>query len=83
MFKRQKTGPLPFNVEYTLSQIKSKKRKLSAEEREMIAQAKDIDSKFPRPTADEVKANLDKILAGGGSDEEEAGTDGEAVKDLG
>lgn len=83
VFKRQKTGPLPFNVEYTLSQIKSKKRKLSAEEREMIAQAKDIDSKFPRPTADEVKANLDKILAGGGSDEEEAGTDGEAVKDLG
>ena len=83
VFKRQKTGALPFNVEYTLSQIKSKKRKLSAEEREMIAQAKDIDSKFPRPTADEVKANLDKILAGGGSDEEEAGTDGEAVKDLG
>jgi hypothetical protein len=83
VFKRQKTGPLPFNVEYTLSQIKSKKRKLNAEEREMIAQAKDIDSKFPRPTADEVKANLDKILAGGGSDDEEAGTDGEAVKDLG
>jgi hypothetical protein len=83
VFKRQKTGPLPFNVEYTLSQIKSKKRKLSAEEREMIEAAKDIDSKFPRPTADEVKANLDKILAGGGADEEEAGTDGEAVKDLG
>ena len=83
VFKRQKTGPLPFNVEYTLSQIKSKKRKLSAEEREMIAQAKDIDSKFPRPTPEEVKANLDKILAGGGTEEEEAGTDGEAVKDLG
>lgn len=82
VFKRQKTGPLPFNVEYTLSQIKSKKRKLTAEEREMIAQAKDIDSKFPRPTAEEVKANLDKILAGGGTEEEE-GTDGEAVKDLG
>lgn len=83
VFKRQKTGPLPFNVEYTLSQIKSKKRKLTGEEREMIAQAKDIDSKFPRPTPEEVKANLDKILAGGSSDEEESGTDGEAVKDLG
>lgn len=83
VFKRQKTGPLPFNVEYTLSQIKSKKRKLTGEEREMIAQAKDIDSKFPRPTPEEVKANLDKILAGGNSDEEESGTDGEAVKDLG
>jgi hypothetical protein len=83
VFKRQKTGPLPFNVEYTLSQIKSKKRKLSAEEREMIAQAKDIDSKFPRPTPEEVKANVEKILAGAGADEEEAGTDGEAVKDLG
>lgn len=83
VFKRQKTGPLPFNVEYTLSQIKSKKRKLNAEEREMIEASKDIDSKFPRPTPEEVKANLDKILAGGGADEEEAGTDGEAVKDLG
>ena len=83
VFKRQKTGPLPFNVEYTLSQIKSKKRKLNAEEREMIAAAKDIDSKFPRPTADEVKANLEKIAAGGGEDEEAAGTDGEAVKELG
>ena len=81
VFKRQKTGPLPFNVEYTLSQIKSKKRKLTAEEREMIANAKDIDSKFPRPTADEVKANLDKILACG-STEEESVADGEAVKDL-
>lgn len=83
VFKRQKTGPLPFNVEYTLSQIKSKKRKLTAEEREMIEASKDIDSKFPRPTADEVKANLDKILAGGSGEEESPGTDGEAVKDLG
>ena len=83
VFKRQKTGPLPFNVEYTLSQIKSKKRKLTEEEREMIAQAKDIDSKFPRPTPEEVKATLDKILAGGSDDEEAPGVDGEAVKDLG
>lgn len=83
VFKRQKTGPLPFNVEYTLSQIKSKKRKLTAEEREMIEASKDIDSKFPRPTADEVKANLEKIVAGGSGEEEASGTDGEAVKDLG
>lgn len=83
VFKRQKTGPLPFNVEYTLSQIKSKKRKLTAEERGLIADSKDIDSKFPRPTADEVKANLEKIVAGGGGeDEAPAGTDGEAVKEL-
>lgn len=84
VFKRQKTGPLPFNVEYTLSQIKSKKRSLTEEERQLIAEAKDIDSKFPRPTPEEVKATLDKILAGGGGEEEEAaGTDGESVRDLG
>ncbi|MCJ7760599.1 hypothetical protein MUP59_05595, partial [Candidatus Bathyarchaeota archaeon] len=83
VFKRQKTGPLPFNVEYTLSQIKSKKRKLTAEEREMIANAKDIDSKFPHATAEEVKANLEKILAGGSEEEAAPGTDGEAVKELG
>lgn len=80
VFKRQKTGPLPFNVEYTLSVLKCKKRALSAEERALANSAEDIDSKFPRPTPEDVKANLEKIAAG--SDEDES-VDGEAVKDLG
>ena len=82
VFKRQKTGPLPFNVEYTLSVLKCKKRKLSADERELVAKAEDIDSKFVRPTADEIKATLEKITTGVDESEDET-ADGEAVKELG
>lgn len=81
VFKRQKTGPLPFNVEYTLSVLKCKKRSLSADERSIADSAEDIDSKFPRPSAAEVKAALDKLSAGAA--EEDESVDGEAVKELG
>jgi hypothetical protein len=82
VFKRVKTGPLPFNVEYTLSVLKCKKRKLSAEERAVAEKAEDIDSKFIRPTADEIKAALDKITSGIDEAVDES-ADGEAVKELG
>jgi len=82
VFKRVKTGPLPFNVEYTLSVLKCKKRKLSADERAVAEKAEDIDSKFIRPTSDEIKAALDKILAGADEAIDES-QDGEAVKELG
>lgn len=81
VFKRQKTGPLPFNVEYTLAVLKCKKRSLTPEERAAANAAEDIDSKFPRPSPEEVKAALEKIAAG--SEEESEQTDGEAVKELG
>lgn len=64
IFKRAKTGPLPFNVEYTLAVLKCKKRPLTAEEREAVAASMDIDAKYVRPTPDEVKALLDKITSG-------------------
>lgn len=85
VFKRVKTGPLPFNVEYTLAVLKCKKRALSSDERAAAEAAEDIDSKFPRPTAEEVKATLDKVISGN-ADEEEAPQDvgsREAVKELG
>ena len=82
VFKRVKTGPLPFNVEYTLSVLKCKKRKLNAEERAVAEKAEDIDSKFIRPTADEIKAALEKITSGVDEALDEA-DDGEAVKELG
>ena len=86
VFKRQKTGPLAFNVEYTLSVLKCKKRPLTEAEREIIANAKTIDEDIPRPTVAEVKATLEKILAGG-APEDDAGegseAEREAVKDLG
>ena len=82
VFKRVKTGPLPFNVEYTLSVLKCKKRKLSADERAVAEKAEDIDSKFIRPTADEIKAALEKITTGVEETADES-ADGEAVKELG
>ena len=82
IFKRQKTGPLPFNVEYTLSVLKCKKRKLTAEERALAEKAEDIDSKFIRPSADEIKATLDKLSTGADEATEDS-AEGEAVKELG
>jgi hypothetical protein len=82
VFKRTKTGPLPFNVEYTLSVLKCKVRSLTAEERALADTAENIDSKFPRPTPEEVKAALEKIVAGAAGDDSDPSTDKEALKDL-
>lgn len=85
-FKKEKTGPLAYNVGYELLQIKSSKsRPLSAEERALVDAAKDIDEKFPRATPDEVKALLDKIASGADEEGEEGAEDSsakEAAKDL-
>lgn len=80
VFKRTKTGPLPFNVEYNLSVLKCKKRALTPDERALAESAESIDSKFPRPTADEVKAALEKIVSGASADSDSV--DAESVKDL-
>lgn len=80
VFKRAKTGPLPFNVEYTLSVLKCKKRALSDAERELAIAAEDIDTKFPRATPAEQLAALEKLTA---NSEEDESADGEAVKELG
>jgi hypothetical protein len=80
VFKRTKTGPLPFNVEYNLSVLKCKRRALSSDERVLADGAEDIDSKFPRATPDEVKAALEKLVAGAAEDES---VDPESIKELG
>jgi len=80
VFKRTKTGPLPFNVEYNLSVLKCKRRALSTDERALADGAEDIDSKFPRPSPDEVKAALEKLVAGAAEDES---VDPESIKELG
>lgn len=81
VFKRAKTGPLPFNVEYTLSVLRCKKRALTDAEQAVVAAALSIDQKFIRQTADEVKASLERLTKG--QEEETPGTDGEAVSELG
>lgn len=86
IFKRAKTGPLAFNVEYTLSQLKLKKRSLTDAERQLIAEALPIDAKFIRQTPDEVKALLERMTKGEEHKPDTAtdtsGVDQEAVNEL-
>lgn len=79
VFKRQKTGPLPFNVEYTLNVLRCKPRALTDEERSAVQEAESIDTKVPRPSAEEIKATLERITSG---DAEEAEDTPEEAKDL-
>ena len=82
VFKRQKTGPLAFNVEYTLQVLRCKPRALTEAERAAADSAQNIDDKFPRPTADEVKALLEKVTS---QQDEDGGDESEqeAIKELG
>lgn len=82
VFKRVKTGPLPFNVEYTLQVLRCKKRALTPEEIELVNAEKEIDAKYPRPTPEDVKKLLDKITSGADAEEATA-AEAEAVSELG
>lgn len=82
VFKRTKTGPLAFNVEYTLQVLRCKSRALSPQEREVADKAQNIDEKFPRPTPDEVLGLLTKITANA-EDESTDDSEQETVKELG
>lgn len=85
-FKRVKTGPLAFNVEYQLQVLRCKPRALTEAERKVADEAKPIDEKFPRPTADEVLALLTKITSGDSDNDGESASDAaakEAVNELG
>ena len=80
VFKRVKTGPLAYNVEYQLQVLRCKPRALKEDERKAADEAKSIDEKFPRPTAEEVKALLDKITAS--EDETQDQSTNEAINEL-
>ena len=68
-FKKQKTGPLPFNVEYTLQVLKCKNRELTDEEKEAIKELPEIDSVIPRPSADQQKDFIEsRVLDNSSSD---------------
>jgi len=81
VFKRVKTGPLAYNVEYTLQVLRCKPRKLTTQEAELAEKALPIDEKYPRANPDEIKALLEKLQAG--VEEEQSQSDQEAVKELG
>ena len=60
-FKKVKTGPLPYNVEYQLQALKCKPRELDDEEKALYADLKSMDDVMPRPTPDAQKELLDRI----------------------
>ena len=72
VFKKTKTGALAFNVEYTLSVLRCKKRALTDEELEIVNSAPSIDELVPRLTPEEQKKFLDESVmgeeSGGGED---------------
>lgn len=71
-FKRAKTGPLAYNVEYTLQTLRCKVRPLTPEELELVADLKPIDEIVPRPTPDQQKAFLERLKNGNQQGTEEA-----------
>lgn len=71
-FKRVKTGPLPYNVEYQLQALKCKPRALDDAERAAISGLKSMDDVMPRPTPDAQKELLDRIRDAGGSEIDES-----------
>jgi hypothetical protein len=84
VFKRVKTGPLAYNVEYQLQVLRCKTRALSDAERELVAASKSIDEKYARPTEDEVLALLTKITTNTEDDTGDSNSaEQEAVKELG
>lgn len=80
-FKRSKTGPLAYNISYDLNVLRCKKAPLTPEERAAAAAAEDIDTKYPRPTADQIKDLLDKITSGSSSDTESTAEEREAIRE--
>lgn len=81
VFKRTKTGPLAFNVEYTLQVLRCKPRALSDQEKEVANKAVTIDEKFPRPKQEEILALLEKLNSN--ENNEDDSSEQEAVKELG
>ncbi len=71
-FKRVKTGPLPYNVEYQLQALKCKPRALTEEERTAIADLKSMDDVMTRPTPDAQKELLDRVRNHGDETDDEA-----------
>ena len=61
-FKRVKTGPLPYNVEYQLQALKCKPRALEESELEVISDLKSMDDVMSRPTPDAQKELLEAML---------------------
>lgn len=81
-FKKIKTGPLPFNVEYQLQVLKCKPRTLTDEEKELLKDLKPIDDIVRRPTADEQKTFIEQNILEGGNNSDVPDEVAEEVQEL-
>ena len=81
---RKKTGPLAYNVDYSVSQLKCRSEALSPELVELAEASKSIDEMFPRETYAEQSARLDRHLSGdtGRNNEAASASANEAIADL-
>lgn len=77
-FKRTKTGPHAFNVEYQLQQLKCKKSPLTDEQKKMIGEYKSIDELIPRQTPESQLKFLQRLMK---EKNEEAEPADESVED--
>jgi len=68
-FKRVKTGPLPYNVEYQLQALKCKAASISDDDKALLVNLKSMDDVMPRPTPDAQKELLDRLRSAPSGDE--------------
>lgn len=61
---REKTGPMAFNVKYSVDPFSMESTPLSDSDRELIAELRSIDELFPKETAKDQRARLEKHLTG-------------------
>jgi len=80
---RKKTGPLPFNVEYTLQQLKCKQHPMSDEDLAKLEGVKPIAELFPKETYEAQTERLVKHLTGAQADAVEDASAKEAIDELG
>ncbi len=62
-FKRVKTGPMAYNIEYQLQPLKCKPTPLTAAEKALVAEASTVDEIMVRPTPEQQKASIENILS--------------------
>ena len=62
-FKRVKTGPQVYNVEYQLQVLKCKVRALDNDEAALVAGLQSMDDILPRPTAESQKEFLESLMS--------------------
>lgn len=64
IFKKVKTGSMAYNVEYTLQVLKCKNAPVTAEQEDLIKNAKSVDEVLARPTPEEQKEFIEKSVVG-------------------